>query len=45
MHPLAILLCVLYVLSPIDVIPDFIPVLGWLDDVGVLGYMGYALLR
>jgi len=31
------LLSVLYVLSPIDLIPDMLPVIGWLDDVGVLG--------
>jgi uncharacterized membrane protein YkvA (DUF1232 family) len=28
---------VAYVLCPLDAIPDYIPVLGWADDVGVLG--------
>ncbi len=31
------LLAVLYVISPVDLIPDVVPVIGWLDDVGVLG--------
>ena len=30
------LLAILYVISPLDLIPDFIPVIGWLDDLGVL---------
>ena len=31
------LLAVLYVISPVDLIPDVLPVIGWLDDIGVLG--------
>lgn len=29
---------ILYVLSPIDAIPDVIPVAGWLDDITIVGY-------
>ena len=28
-----ILLAVLYIVSPVDFIPDVIPVVGWADDV------------
>ena len=28
----------LYVLSPIDVVPDFIPVLGFMDDVALISW-------
>lgn len=28
---------VAYVLLPIDLIPDLVPVLGWLDDIGAIG--------
>lgn len=27
----------LYLISPIDAVPDFIPVAGWLDDVAIAG--------
>ena len=32
----AIVCALLYVLSPIDLIPDFLPVIGYLDDAGVV---------
>jgi len=38
---LATVLAVLYVVSPIDLVSDMIPVLGWLDD----GLIAYVLLQ
>lgn len=42
------LLCiaaVLYTLSPIDLVPDFIPVLGYLDDVLLVPAMIWLAIR
>ena len=37
----AIIAATIYILSPVDVLPDFIPVIGWLDD----GAVFYFLLK
>lgn len=40
----AIVMC-LYVFSPIDLIPDTLPVIGWVDDVTLLAFGIPTLLR
>lgn len=41
---IAIIAGILYFVSPIDAIPDFIPVIGYIDDVFVLGIV-YAQVQ
>jgi len=41
--PIAItVLGVLYIVSPVDLLPDFIPGVGWLDDLLVLMFIGFT---
>lgn len=35
----------LYTLSPVDFVPDWLPVLGWLDDVTLIAFIVPALLK
>lgn len=37
-------LAIVYTISPIDLLPDVIPVIGWVDD-GVLLYLLFQQLR
>ncbi|MCX8098655.1 MAG: YkvA family protein [Casimicrobiaceae bacterium] len=32
------ILAFLYILSPLDLLPEAIPLIGWLDDLGVLAW-------
>lgn len=29
----------LYVISPLDFVPDIFPIIGWLDDIGVITFV------
>ena len=39
------LLAILYVFSPVDLIPDVVPLLGWMDDVGVVAFVAAYYIR
>jgi len=42
---LPIIASLLYVISPIDALPDFLPGVGWLDDLLVIGCLLWYLSR
>lgn len=39
------MLGVVYLVVPLDAIPDLVPVVGWLDDLGVMSLVSYYLFR
>lgn len=45
----AVGIAIVYLIWPIDLIPDFVPIIGWLDDIGIttlaVAYLLYASNR
>ena len=40
-----IILALAYLLNPFDLLPDILVGAGWLDDLAVIGAVGYLLYR
>ena len=45
-----LIISVLYMICPADVLPDYIPILGWADDlgaaiIGAISFFGVYLLK
>jgi uncharacterized membrane protein YkvA (DUF1232 family) len=41
----AVVLALIYLVWPLDLIPDFAPVVGWLDDIGFIGLASWYLIH
>lgn len=39
----AIIIGVVYLISPIDIVPDFLSIFGLIDDAAVIGFITYLL--
>jgi len=41
----AAVLAIVYLVWPLDLIPDFAPFIGWLDDIGFVGLASWYLIH
>ena len=42
---IALVASFVYIIFPLDILPDFIPVIGWIDDGAVIYFLAKRLLR
>jgi uncharacterized membrane protein YkvA (DUF1232 family) len=42
---ITIIITLIYILSPIDLIPDWFPILGWIDDGVLIGFLIQEFLK
>lgn len=40
-----VIISIAYIIMPYDLLPDIIPVIGWTDDTGMLGFGIYCFMR
>ncbi len=40
---LAVVIGIAYILWPLDLVTDFLPIVGWLDDLGVFGLLVFFM--
>lgn len=42
---LVLLAALVYLVSPVDLVPDVVPILGWLDDLGIVSLAFFGAMR
>jgi uncharacterized membrane protein YkvA (DUF1232 family) len=35
----------LYLINPFDILPDFIPIIGWIDDLALIAILTESLIQ